>query len=84
MNPVIKTAIAIVGTQKELAKACGVSQAAVQKWLHGKAKVAPQNVASLVDATGGVSDSTRPSRLVPKSGKSRLVTLLFKNQPLRS
>ncbi|EAB7491306.1 helix-turn-helix domain-containing protein [Salmonella enterica subsp. enterica] len=53
MNPVIKTAIAIVGTQKELAKACGVSQAAVQKWLHGKAKVAPQNVASLVDATGG-------------------------------
>ncbi|EBE1135713.1 helix-turn-helix domain-containing protein [Salmonella enterica] len=53
MNPVIKTAIAIVGTQKELAKACGVSQAAVQKWLHGKAKVAPQNVASIVDATGG-------------------------------
>ena len=53
MNPVIKTAIAIVGTQKELAKACGVSQAAVQKWLHNKAKVAPQNVASLVDATGG-------------------------------
>ncbi len=53
MNKAIKAAIAIVGTQKELAKACGVSQAAVQKWLHGKAKVAPQNVASLVAATGG-------------------------------
>ncbi|EGT4273779.1 helix-turn-helix domain-containing protein [Cronobacter sakazakii] len=53
MNQVIKTAIAIVGTQKELAKACGVSQAAVQKWLYGKAKVSPQNVASVVKATGG-------------------------------
>lgn len=53
MNHVIKTAIAIVGTQKELAQACGVSQAAVQKWLHNKAKVAPQNVASLVEATQG-------------------------------
>lgn len=53
MNPIIKTAIAIVGTQKELAQACGVSQAAVQKWLHNKAKVAPQNVASLVKATNG-------------------------------
>ncbi|KNA29523.1 antirepressor [Pantoea ananatis] len=53
MNHVIKTAIAIVGTQKELAQACGVSQAAVQKWLHNKAKVAPQNVASLVLATEG-------------------------------
>ncbi len=38
MNQVIKTAIAIVGTQKELlAKACGVSRvAAVQKWLYGE------------------------------------------------
>jgi len=53
MNHVIKTAIAIVGTQKELAKACGVSQAAVQKWLHNKAKVAPQNVAPIVKATDG-------------------------------
>lgn len=53
MNHVIKTAIAIVGTQKELAKACGVSQAAVQKWLHNKAKVAPQNVAPIVKATEG-------------------------------
>lgn len=53
MNHVIQTAIAIVGTQKELAHACGVSQAAVQKWLHNKAKVAPENVANLVKATEG-------------------------------
>ncbi|HEF7268403.1 TPA: helix-turn-helix domain-containing protein [Yersinia enterocolitica] len=54
MNQIIKTAIAIVGTQKELARACGVSQSAVQKWLHNKAKVAPENVGALVKATGGV------------------------------
>ncbi len=53
MNLAIKTAIAIVGTQKDLAKACGVSQAAVQKWLHNKTKVAPENVDALVQATGG-------------------------------
>lgn len=53
MNPVIKTAIAIVGTQKKLAEACGVSQSAVQKWLNGKAKVAPENVKAIVIATGG-------------------------------
>ncbi|HHH0797400.1 TPA: transcriptional regulator [Yersinia enterocolitica] len=53
MNQIIKTAIAIVGTQKELARACGVSQSAVQKWLHNKAKVAPENVDALVKATGG-------------------------------
>lgn len=71
MNHVIKTAIAIVGTQKELAKACGVSQAAVQKWLHNKAKVAPQNVASLVEATQGQIKAyqVRPDlpNLFPKS-----------------
>lgn len=54
VNTVIKTAITIVGTQKGLAEACGVTQAAVQKWLHNKAKVAPKNVKSLVEATGGV------------------------------
>ncbi|CAI1820148.1 Uncharacterized protein conserved in bacteria, prophage-related [Serratia fonticola] len=54
VNPVIKTAIAIAGSQEKLAKACGVSQSAVQKWLHNKAKVAPENVESLVSATGGM------------------------------
>lgn len=53
MGNVIKTAIKIVGTQKRLAEACGVTQAAVQKWLCGKAKVAPRNVKSLVEATNG-------------------------------
>ncbi|AGQ28781.1 Uncharacterized protein conserved in bacteria, prophage-related [Serratia entomophila] len=53
INQVIKTAIAIVGTQKKLAVACGVSQSAVQKWLHSKAKVAPENVKAIVLATGG-------------------------------
>lgn len=53
MNTVIKTAIGIVGTQKSLAEACGVTQAAVQKWLHGKTKVAPENVKAVVQATGG-------------------------------
>ena len=53
MNLIIKTAIGIAGTQKDLAKACGVSQAAVQKWLHNKTKVAPENVTALVEATGG-------------------------------
>ncbi|MGL4352235.1 MAG: transcriptional regulator [Plesiomonas shigelloides] len=53
MNESIKIAIDIVGTQKKLADACGVSQAAVQKWLNGKSKVAPQNVLQLVNATRG-------------------------------
>ncbi|MCX7132298.1 helix-turn-helix domain-containing protein [Aeromonas sp.] len=53
MNETIKIAIDIVGTQKKLAEACGVSQAAVQKWLHGKSKVAPENVLTLVNATNG-------------------------------
>ncbi|EIA1541292.1 TPA: DUF1364 family protein [Escherichia coli] len=40
MNPAIKTAINIVGSQKKLGAACEVSQQAVYKWLHNKAKVA--------------------------------------------
>ena len=39
MNPAIKTAINIVGSQKKLGDACEVSQQAVYKWLHNKAKV---------------------------------------------
>ncbi|KMK17763.1 antirepressor [Pluralibacter gergoviae] len=53
MNPVIKTAINIVGSQKKLGDACGVSQQAVYKWLHNKAKVSPEHVNSIVNATGG-------------------------------
>ncbi|MEI7375645.1 MULTISPECIES: transcriptional regulator [Dickeya] len=53
MNEVIKTAIAIVGSQRKLGQACGLTQAAVQKWLHNKAKVAPENVQAVVIATSG-------------------------------
>ncbi|WP_447872028.1 YdaS family helix-turn-helix protein [Serratia fonticola] len=52
-NLVIETAIAIAGTQKKLAVACGVSQSAVQKWLYNKTKVGPENVPAFVEATGG-------------------------------
>lgn len=54
MNPIIKTAIDIVGSQKKLADACDVSQQAVYKWLHNKAKVSPEHVGSIVSATDGV------------------------------
>lgn len=53
MNPAIKTAINIVGSQKKLGDACEVSQQAVYKWLHNKAKVSPEHVDSIVSATGG-------------------------------
>ncbi len=46
MNPAIKTAINIVGSQKKLGAACEVSQQAVYKWLHNKAKVSPEHVGS--------------------------------------
>ena len=53
MNPTIKTAINIVGSQKKLGEACDVSQQAVYKWLHNKAKVSPEHVNSIVNATNG-------------------------------
>lgn len=53
MNLVIKRAVEVVGSQKNLAIACGVSQAAVQKWLYGKSRVAPEHVVELVHATNG-------------------------------
>ena len=71
MNPVIKTAITIVGSQKKLGDACDVSQQAVYKWLHNKAKVAPEHVDSIVSATGGAiqAHQIRPDlpKLFPKS-----------------
>lgn len=53
MNPTIKTAITILGSQKALGDACEVSQQAVYKWLHNKAKVSPEHVNSIVNATRG-------------------------------
>ncbi|HGE8410825.1 Cro/CI family transcriptional regulator [Serratia marcescens] len=54
MNEVIKTAIALVGSQKKLGSACGVSQQAVYKWLHNKAKVSPEHVGHIERVTNGV------------------------------
>lgn len=73
MNPTIKTAIGIVGSQKKLGEACGVSQQAVYKWLHNKAKVSPEHVNSIVTATGEEIEAhqIRPDlpTLFPKPGK---------------
>ncbi len=45
MNPTIKTAITIVRFSKSpFGEACAVSQQAVYKWLHNKAKVSPEHV----------------------------------------
>ncbi|MEB5837055.1 helix-turn-helix domain-containing protein [Pantoea dispersa] len=74
MNEAIKTAIGIVGSQKKLGEACGLSQQAVYKWLHGKAKVSPEYVDQIVDATGGVvkAHQIRPDlpQLFPATGKA--------------
>ncbi|MFP1727994.1 transcriptional regulator [Lonsdalea quercina] len=53
MNEVIKTAVDIVGSQKKLGDACGISQQAVGKWLHNKSKVSPELVPLIVKATKG-------------------------------
>ncbi|PHM61227.1 transcriptional regulator [Xenorhabdus ishibashii] len=53
MNHVIKTAIDVVGSQKKLGLACGITQQAVYKWLHNKSKVSPEHVSRIVSATGG-------------------------------
>ncbi|HHY8985773.1 TPA: transcriptional regulator, partial [Escherichia coli] len=53
MNPAIKTAINIVGSQKKLGAACEVSQQAVYKWLHNKAKVSAENAKRIEMATNG-------------------------------
>ena len=77
MNPTIKTAINIVGSQKKLGEACDVSQQAVYKWLHNKAKVSPEHVNSIVNATNGEvqAHQIRPSKAVPFSeGRSGRLT----------
>ncbi|EBP0013217.1 helix-turn-helix domain-containing protein [Salmonella enterica] len=74
MNEAIKTAIDIVGSQQKLGSACGLTQQAVYKWLHGKAKVSPEHVKSIVDATGGKvrADQIRPDlpKLFPRPSQS--------------
>ncbi|EUD07854.1 helix-turn-helix domain-containing protein [Providencia alcalifaciens] len=53
MNEAIKNAIDIVGTQKKLGEACGLTQQAIFKWLHNKAKVSPEYIPLIVKATNG-------------------------------
>ena len=52
MNTLIKKAIQHAGSQKRLAQACGVSQPAVNKWLHG-GNITPRNAISIERATEG-------------------------------
>lgn len=52
-NIAVQKAIAIAGSQKELAKRCGRAQSTVCEWLNGKKKIKPENVTKLVAATGG-------------------------------
>ena len=48
----IERAISIFGTQQSMAKACGVSQVTIHKWLIGT-KVRPENALSIQKATKG-------------------------------
>jgi len=53
VNEIIRCAIHNHGSQKKLALACGVTQGAVWKWLHGHNPVSPQYVNALSRATHG-------------------------------
>ncbi|WP_200780894.1 helix-turn-helix domain-containing protein [Klebsiella oxytoca] len=52
MNPYIQKAVEIAGGQAALARACGVSQPAVFRWLNGR-RVKADHVMSIVKATNG-------------------------------
>ncbi|HAT1528801.1 TPA: helix-turn-helix domain-containing protein [Morganella morganii] len=62
MCEAIKTAIKIMGTQKDLAVACGVSQQAVHKWVNGKSRVHPKLVNLIVNLTNG---AVKPHEIRP-------------------
>ncbi len=53
MNTNIEKAIKFFGTQDEMAKACGVSQAAVHKWAVGKSKPSALSAKKIERATSG-------------------------------
>lgn len=53
-NTAIKKAISIIGSQTKLAKACGVTQTSVWKWLNNKTAVSPKIVPLIVKATNGL------------------------------
>ncbi|AMO49165.1 Hypothetical protein AKI40_2776 [Enterobacter sp. FY-07] len=52
-NSAVEKAIAIAGSQKELAKRCGKAQSTVCDWLNGKKQISPVHVIGLVRAVGG-------------------------------
>lgn len=54
MNEIIEKAITHLGTQEKLAHACGVSQAAIHKWLRGKSHPSAINAKKIEMATNGV------------------------------
>lgn len=53
MNHLIKQAIDELSSQERLAKACGVSQNTVHKWLHFKIGVSLENALKIEKATKG-------------------------------
>lgn len=61
MNLGVKAAIEICGSQAVVAKACGISQPTVFKWLGG-AKMDVAHVSSIVKATNG---EVKPQELRP-------------------
>jgi hypothetical protein len=69
MNPTIKTAIKIVGSQKALGEARAVS-AAVYKWLHNKASVSPEQVTAS-KATGGEIQATKFALICRRCSRHR-------------
>lgn len=52
MNPVIKRAIDIVGSQSELARRVGTGQPSISKWLKGS-EISARFIPSIVMATDG-------------------------------
>ena len=50
---VLRRAVDIVGTQTALAKACGVKQQHVWKWLHRCPRVPAEHVLAIEKATNG-------------------------------
>ncbi|CAA2931202.1 transcriptional regulator [Arsenophonus endosymbiont of Bemisia tabaci] len=49
----IENAIKITGSQKALAKKCGLAQSTISDWLNGKKPVSPKCVSDLVEAIQG-------------------------------
>lgn len=53
INPVIQTAVSLLGSQQKLATACGVTQPAVWRWLHGLIRPSPEKAKQIEIVTSG-------------------------------